>query len=70
MRSHYFPGERLKVTILKEGKEPGQGVGYLEDGTMVVVDEAIEHRGKEVQVVVTQAIQTQVGRLLFARIHE
>jgi len=50
-----------------EGKEPHQGVGYLEDGSMVVVDEGIRYKGQEIEVVITQAIQTQVGRLFFAR---
>ena len=60
-------GDTLKLLIFKEGKEPHQGVGYLEDGSMVVVDGGIRYRGQEVEVVITQAIQTQVGRLFFAR---
>ncbi|MGQ9692748.1 MAG: PIN/TRAM domain-containing protein [Thermaceae bacterium] len=60
-------GDTLRLTILKEGREPHQGVGYLEDGSMVVVDDGIQYKGQEIQVVITQAIQTQVGRLFFAR---
>ncbi|RMH55227.1 MAG: PIN domain-containing protein [Deinococcus-Thermus bacterium] len=70
LRTPLQQGDFLNITIVKEGKEPGQGVGYLEDGTMVVVDDAIAYKGKEVGVVVTQAIQTQVGRLLFGRLRE
>lgn len=68
LRSPMQAGDFLSITILKEGKEPGQGVGYLEDGTMVVVDGALQFKGKEVPVVITQSIQTQVGRLLFGRV--
>jgi len=68
LRAPLQQGDTLSITIVKEGKEPGQGVGYLEDGTMVVVDDAIAFRGKEVGVVITQSIQTQVGRLLFGKL--
>ncbi|RDI94886.1 PIN domain-containing protein [Meiothermus sp. QL-1] len=70
LRAPLQQGDYLQITIVKEGKEPGQGVGYLEDGTMVVVDDAIGFKGKEVGVVITQSIQTQVGRLLFGRLQE
>jgi len=68
LRSPMQAGDFLIITIVKEGKEPGQGVGYLEDGTMVVVDDALQFKGKEVPVVITQSIQTQIGRLLFGRV--
>jgi uncharacterized protein YacL len=68
LRSPLQQGDTLSITIVKEGKEPGQGVGYLEDGTMVVVDDAIPFKGKEVGVVITQSIQTQIGRLLFGKL--
>lgn len=68
LRAPLQQGDTLSITIVKEGKEPGQGVGYLEDGTMVVVDNAIPFKGKEVGVVITQSIQTQVGRLLFGKL--
>ena len=70
LRSSFFPGETFVLSINRPGKEPGQGVGYLEDGTMVVVDDGAEYIGREMQVVFTQVIQTQVGRLLFARIRQ
>ncbi|ADR36480.1 PilT protein domain protein [Oceanithermus profundus DSM 14977] len=68
LRTQYRPGDRVELEIIKPGREPGQGVGYLEDGTMVVVDHAAQHRGRKVKVVITQTIQTQVGRLVFARL--
>ena len=67
LRPQLQVGDTLKLFIFKEGKEPHQGVGYLEDGSMVVVDEGIRYKGQEIEVVITQAIQTQVGRLFFAR---
>ena len=62
-----LPGESLRVQVLREGKEPGQGVGFLEDGTMVVVEQGRRLLGQEVAVVVTSALQTSAGRMIFAR---
>jgi uncharacterized protein YacL len=62
-----LPGELLRVQVSREGKEPGQGVGFLEDGTMVVVDQGRRLVGQEVSVVVTSALQTSAGRMIFAR---
>jgi uncharacterized protein YacL len=67
LRPQVQVGDVIRLTILKEGREPHQGVGYLEDGSMVVVDEGIRFKGQEIPVVITQAIQTQVGRLFFGR---
>ncbi len=67
MRPVYLPGDSLDLRILREGKEPSQGVGYLEDGTMVVVEEGRSHIGGELQVVVTSSLQTAAGRMIFAR---
>ncbi|MDH6059013.1 PIN/TRAM domain-containing protein [Chrysosporum bergii ANA360D] len=67
VRSTYLPGDNLDLKILKEGKEPSQGVGYLEDGTMVVVEEGSNYVGGEVRVVVTSALQTSAGRMIFAK---
>ncbi|MFM7905145.1 MAG: hypothetical protein ACKPA9_08310, partial [Microcystis sp.] len=53
--------------ILKAGKEPTQGIGYLEDGTMVVVEEGKDYLGGELRVVVTSALQTSAGRMIFAK---
>ncbi len=62
-----YPGETMQVAIIKEGKEYGQGVGYLEDGTMVVVEEAHHEIGKDLEVVVTSVFQTAAGRMIFTR---
>lgn len=60
-------GEEMTVKIIREGKESGQGVGYLEDGTMVVVEGALKYKGTEVDVVVTSVLQTSAGRMIFAK---
>jgi uncharacterized protein YacL len=65
-----LPGEILRLLILKEGKEQGQGIAYLEDGTMVVVENASRHLGKEVDVSVTSILQTTAGRLIFTTLKE
>ena len=65
-----LPGEQLRVFVLKEGKEVGQGVAYLDDGTMIVVDNAKRFIGSNVNVVVTSVLQTQAGRMIFARLKE
>jgi uncharacterized protein YacL len=62
-----LPGETMKVFILKEGKEYNQGVAYLDDGTMVVVDNARAMIGKTVDVVVTSVLQTTAGKMIFGR---
>lgn len=67
MRPAYLPGDSMDLKILKQGKEPAQGVGYLDDGTMVVVEEGGRYIGDEVSVVVTGALQTSAGRMIFAR---
>ncbi|ERN40093.1 integral membrane protein (PIN domain superfamily) [Rubidibacter lacunae KORDI 51-2] len=67
VRPLYLPGDTLQLKILKQGKEPAQGVGYLEDGTMVVVDDGREHLGAELPVIVTSALQTSAGRMIFAK---
>jgi len=65
-----LPGERMMVAILKEGKEYSQGVGYLDDGTMVVVDHARKLIGKSVEITVTSVLQTASGKMIFGRIDE
>jgi rRNA-processing protein FCF1 len=62
-----LPGELMRVSVIKEGKEANQGVAYLEDGTMVVVDNARRYIGKSLEVTVTSAIQTTAGRMIFAQ---
>lgn len=63
-----LPGEIMNVYILKEGKEYNQGIGYLDDGTMVVVDSARRNIGKSVEVVVSSVLQTAAGRMIFTRV--
>ncbi|GHU72132.1 PIN/TRAM domain-containing protein [Clostridia bacterium] len=63
-----LPGEECTVQIVREGKEPNQGVGFLEDGTMIVVDNARRMIGERVEAVVTTALQTSAGRMIFARL--
>lgn len=65
-----LPGEHLQVQILKEGKELNQGVAYLDDGTMVVVDHGKRQLGKTVEATVTSVLQTAAGRMIFAVIKE
>jgi uncharacterized protein YacL len=67
MRPNYLPGDYIDLKILKRGKEPAQGVGYLNDGTMVVVEDGSDYVGDELTVVVTGALQTSAGRMIFAR---
>jgi uncharacterized protein YacL len=65
-----LPGERMGVLILKEGKEYNQGVGYLDDGTMVVVDHARKMIGKPVDISVTSVLQTASGKMIFGKMEE
>jgi uncharacterized protein YacL len=62
-----LPGESMKVFILKEGKEPNQGVAYLDDCTMVVVDNARRMIGKTIETLVTSVLQTTAGKMIFGR---
>jgi uncharacterized protein YacL len=67
LRPEVQPGDSQQIKIVREGKEADQGVGYLEDGTMVVVEDARNRIGERLQVTVTGALQTSTGRLVFAR---
>ena len=67
VKSVMLPGEVLCVRIIQDGKEPGQGVGYMDDGTMVVVESGRDHIDKEINVMVTKVLQTAAGRMIFAR---
>ena len=62
-----LPGEKMKTVVIKEGKDPGQGIGYLDDGTMVVVDSGKRWVGEEIEVIVTSVLQTPAGRMIFAK---
>ncbi len=63
----FIPGETFEIEVIKAGEEEQQGVGYLEDGTMVVVEEGRSHVGEKITVTVTSVIQTSAGRMIFAR---
>lgn len=67
VKAMYLPGERLSLGIVRPGREAGQGLAYLEDGTMVVVEDAAELVGLTVVAVVTSSLQTNMGRMIFAR---
>ncbi len=64
-----LPGDDLRIKVLTEGKEAGQGVGYLDDGTMVVVEGGAHLVGRELDVAVTRVLQTVMGRMVFAQAH-
>lgn len=68
LRPNVLPGENLELNILREGAQYGQGVGYLEDGTMVVVQNGKAHLGETMEVTVTQVIQTERGKMIFAEV--
>lgn len=63
-----LPGEEMRVAIVKDGKEPSQGVGYLDDGTMIVVENGRRHIGQSVTVLVSSVLQTQAGKMIFAHL--
>jgi len=67
LRPVFLPGERFEVDVVKTGEEAGQGVAYLDDGTMVVIDQGRPHIAERVVVTVTSVLQTSAGRMIFAR---
>ncbi|MGQ9474128.1 MAG: TRAM domain-containing protein, partial [Candidatus Caldatribacteriaceae bacterium] len=68
LKPYVLPGEELRVQIIREGKEADQGVGYLDDGTMVVVEEGKKHINSVVDTIVTSVLQTPAGRMIFTRL--
>lgn len=68
VKSVFLAGEALTVRLIQEGNQPGQGVGYLEDGTMVVVDDGRRYLNTEQNVIVTKILQTTAGRMVFAKL--
>ena len=70
MKPVVLPGEMMTVKIIKDGKEPGQGIGYLDDGTMIIVDNAQRYQGVSVMVTVTSVLQTTAGRMIFSEFRE
>ena len=67
LRPRFIPGERLRIKIIKEGESAGQGVGYLDDGTMVVCEGAATQIGEEVDSVVSSVLQSSAGRMIFTK---
>ena len=68
LKPSFLPGEALRVKVVQEGKEPGQGVAFLDDGTMVVVEGGGQHIEGELDVTVTRILQTVAGRMIFAEL--
>lgn len=67
MRAQLLPGDRVEIKVIQEGQNRNQGVGYLEDGTMVVVDHAQKNIGAKINVEITRSFQTEAGRMMFAK---
>jgi uncharacterized protein YacL len=68
LRAVLLPGEEVEVIVIRQGKEPGQGIAYLDDGTMIVVEGGAKLVNMMVQVTVTSALQTAAGRMIFAKV--
>jgi uncharacterized protein YacL len=68
LRQVVLPGETITVRVVRSGTQPRQGVGYLEDGTMVVIEGGLSMIGEEVEAVVTSALQTGAGRMIFTNL--
>lgn len=68
LKPRYLPGETLRIRVLREGESFGQGVGYLDDGTMVVCEQGAGFIGREVEVTVTSVLQNSAGRMIFGRV--
>ena len=62
-----LPGEEMKIQVMKDGKESGQGIAYLDDGTMIVVEGGRRYIGENIIVIVTSVLQTAAGRMIFAK---
>jgi uncharacterized protein YacL len=67
LKPRYLPGERLRIRILKEGEAAGQGIGYLDDGTMVVCEQASHLLNQDIDIIVTSMLQSSAGRMIFGR---
>lgn len=69
LKPRYLPGEIMRIRVMREGESIGQGVGYLDDGTMVVCEQAAGMVGKEIEVTVTSVLQNSAGRMIFGRLN-
>jgi uncharacterized protein YacL len=70
VKSVVLPGEILRINIIQEGKEVGQGVGYMDDGTMVVIENGKSFIGEYMEVHITKVLQTAAGRMIFGRVDD
>jgi uncharacterized protein YacL len=70
VKSVVLPGEALRINIIQEGKEQSQGVGYMDDGTMVVVENGKDYIGEYMEVNITKVLQTAAGRMIFGRVDD
>lgn len=70
LKTIFLPGEEITINVTRAGKEQGQGIAYLEDGTMVVIDSGASHVGKTIRVVVTNIHQTTAGRMIFTKFED
>ncbi|MFQ5934507.1 MAG: TRAM domain-containing protein, partial [Dehalococcoidia bacterium] len=68
LKPSVLPGEEMTIHITQEGKEEGQGVGFLDDGTMVVVEGGNQHINSQLPIVITRVLQTSAGRIIFAHL--
>ena len=68
LRPQFLPGEQVRIDIIRPGKEAGQGVGYLEDGTMLVVEDGESDIGETSDVTITSMLQTSAGRMVFGKL--
>ncbi|GIX03064.1 MAG: PIN/TRAM domain-containing protein [Planctomycetaceae bacterium] len=68
LKPRYLPGDNVRIRVLREGESAGQGVGYLDDGTMVVCEGGATHIGREIEVTVTSVLQNSAGRMIFGRL--
>ncbi|MCA9038949.1 MAG: TRAM domain-containing protein [Planctomycetaceae bacterium] len=67
LKPRFLPGEHIRIKVIKDGESPGQGVGYLDDGTMVVCENCSEKKGREVEIAVTSVLQSSAGRMIFGK---
>jgi uncharacterized protein YacL len=68
LKPQFLPGDMVKIDVIRQGKEHGQGVGYLEDGTMLVVEDGEDSIGTTSEVIITSMLQTSAGRMVFGKI--
>jgi uncharacterized protein YacL len=68
LKPHFLPGESIGVQVVKSGEEAGQGIAYLEDGTMIVIEGGQQHISQNITITVTSVLQTSAGRMVFGKV--